>query len=310
MNAVRQCAGSTNTSHTPNASRMMRDRPEGVEVDRDQRVEAALAGTPRRGRCAGGSEWRSSFIVRTRAGVASMASCVAASTVRRSRTTRSCSMRAITGGSSERSQRSVASGESPSLAIDSSTVGSCRPGALPPPTADDPLDHRDAPAVAGQRFGERLRARFDVVRRHVQHPLHRDGRRARGRRRIPASVASSIANVILSARSARISGCVRSRSTSALRPAMMPHCGPPSSLSPLKQTRSTPAAIDACTDGSSGEIVGQAAAADVFDDRHASSRAPAATRSLSDGRSVKPSMRKFDGCTRRNIAVAGDTDAV
>ena len=40
----------------------------------------------------------------------------------------------------------------------------------------------------------------------------------------------------LSARSARWSGCRRSRSTSSARPTTIPACGPPSSLSPEKQT--------------------------------------------------------------------------
>ena len=89
---------------------------------------------------------------------------------------------------------------------------------------------------------------------------------------------------------------------------MMPHCGPPSSLSPLKHTRSTPAAIDACTDGSPArssdrQPLPMSSTIGTFAWR------ARPTRSASAGRSVKPSMRKFDGCTRRNIAVAADTDA-
>ena len=53
---------------------------------------------------------------------------------------------------------------------------------------------------------------------------------------------SSAASVSLSARSARWSGWRRSRSTSSARPTTIPACGPPSSLSPEKQTRSAPAA--------------------------------------------------------------------
>jgi len=37
---------------------------------------------------------------------------------------------------------------------------------------------------------------------------------------------------------------------------------------------------------------------------------PASTRAASDGRSVKPSILKLEGCTRRNIAVAFETVAV
>ncbi len=51
---------------------------------------------------------------------------------------------------------------------------------------------------------------------------------------------------------------------------MMPHCGPPSSLSPLNSTRSAPACKLSLTTGSSGrpkrEQVVEAAAADVVDD--------------------------------------------
>ena len=53
---------------------------------------------------------------------------------------------------------------------------------------------------------------------------------------------SSAASVSLSERRARWSGCRRSRSTRSARPATIPACGPPSSLSPEKQTRSAPAA--------------------------------------------------------------------
>ena len=86
----------------------------------------------------------------------------------------------------------------------------------------------------------------------------------------------------------------------------MPACGPPSSLSPLNATRSAPAARLARTDGSSRERgrrrdVVERRASRCRDPRTAGPEAavPSATRSPSDGRSVKPSMRKFDGCTRR-----------
>ena len=85
---------------------------------------------------------------------------------------------------------------------------------------------------------------------------------------------------------------------------MIPACGPPSSLSPLKQTRSTPAAIDACTVGSPArsstrQPLPMSSTTGTFIDR------AAAIKSSSDGRSVNPSIRKLDGCTRRNMAVAG-----
>ena len=54
----------------------------------------------------------------------------------------------------------------------------------------------------------------------------------------------------LSERRARWSGWRRRRSTRSARPATMPACGPPSSLSPEKQTRSAPAASAAAGVGS------------------------------------------------------------
>ena len=124
-----------------------------------------------------------------------------------------------------------------------------------------------------------------------------------------SSVASSAANVSLSTRRARISGWVRRRSTSAVWPAMMPAWGPPSSLSPLKHTTPTPAAMEACTDGSPGRSPVSAPLPRSSATGTPTAR-PAATRSASDGRSVNPSTRKLDRCTRRISAVRGETAAV
>ena len=57
----------------------------------------------------------------------------------------------------------------------------------------------------------------------------------------------------MSTRRARASGLARSRSTNSARPTMIPHCGPPSSLSPLNSTRSAPARTLSPTIGSSGK---------------------------------------------------------
>ena len=68
-------------------------------------------------------------------------------------------------------------------------------------------------------------------------------------------------------RSARCSGWRRSRSTRSARPTTIPACGPPSSLSPLKQTRSAPAASDVAR----GRLVGdldERARAEVVEERH------------------------------------------
>ena len=86
------------------------------------------------------------------------------------------------------------------------------------------------------------------------------------RRGTSSSVPSSAASVSLSARSARWSGCRRSRSTSSARPATIPACGPPSSLSPEKQTRSAPAARLRAAVGSSPSS-SERAGAEVVDER-------------------------------------------
>ena len=56
--------------------------------------------------------------------------------------------------------------------------------------------------------------------------------------------------MVLSIRRARIKGFLRNSPSSSALPAITPACGPPSSLSPLKQTRSTPCSSEAFTLGS------------------------------------------------------------
>ena len=58
--------------------------------------------------------------------------------------------------------------------------------------------------------------------------------------RIRSSVTSSAARVILSTRRARMSGSDSIRPITSAVPTMIPHCGPPRSLSPEKSTRSAP----------------------------------------------------------------------
>ena len=65
-----------------------------------------------------------------------------------------------------------------------------------------------------------------------------------------ASVASSAAIVNLSIRSARFHGFFFRRETIARVPTTMPACGPPSSLSPENDTRSTPEPTTSGTVGS------------------------------------------------------------
>ena len=98
-----------------------------------------------------------------------------------------------------------------------------------------------SPRAASARR-ERVGARADLVGRHraasaAPAPSSRRGRRRAARASPRAPRRSSCP------RAARASADgVRIRSSSAARPTMMPACGPPSSLSPLKQTTSTPAA--------------------------------------------------------------------
>ena len=74
-------------------------------------------------------------------------------------------------------------------------------------------------------------------------------------------------------RIARFIGLRLIASTSARRPTMKPACGPPSSLSPEKVTRSAPSATASATVGSRGRPKGgevdEGAGAEVVDERHA-----------------------------------------
>ena len=158
--------------------------------------------------------------------------------------------------------------------------------------------------VAADERGEPLGARAHASRRPraaCAAPGSRGARAGRGRAR---SVPSSAASVSLSARSARCSGWRRSRSTRSARPTTMPACGPPSSLSPEKQTRSAPAARLAARTArpASGD---ERARAEVVDERQRRAAARRRRAPSSARRSVKPTTRKFDWCTRRSSAVSG-----
>ena len=88
----------------------------------------------------------------------------------------------------------------------------------------------------------------------------------------------------------------------------MPACGPPSSLSPLKHTRSAPAPS---TPARSARRRGRRSAPEPRSSSSGSSaRARDRASSCSVGRSAKPTTRKFDWCTRSSSAVsAGDRAA-
>ena len=173
---------------------------------------------------------------------------------------------------------------------------------------------------AARRAAARRRRRARPSPRPRRRSLPRAARRARapcrvccasvrrtgirsGASRWRSSVPSSAASESLSIRSARCSGCRRSRSTRSARPSTIPACGPPSSLSPEKQTRSAPAASDS-------RAVGSASTGAIAPEPRSSTsgrpwrRATAATSS-SRGRSSKPTTRKFDWWTRSRTAVSG-----
>ena len=124
-------------------------------------------------------------------------------------------------------------------------------------------------------------------------------------RRYAPSVASSAAMVSLSTRSARNSGCRRTRAIKSFSPAMMPACGPPSSLSPLKVTMPTPASMLWRTVGS--VIPCSAKSTKQPEPKSSTSgmltRRLSATSSSREGLSVKPVTLKFEGCTRNSNRV-------
>ena len=100
------------------------------------------------------------------------------------------------------------------------------------------------------------------------------GARPAGRDRDRAcSVASSAASRTLSRRSARFIGFLLIRAISSLRPTMKPACGPPSSLSPEKVTRSAPSATASATVGSCARSeareIDERAGAEIVHQRHA-----------------------------------------
>ncbi|MNF69469.1 hypothetical protein D3C84_513540 [compost metagenome] len=71
--------------------------------------------------------------------------------------------------------------------------------------------------------------------------------------RYKPNTASRAARVILSTRSARLSGFFLILAINSLRPTINPACGPPSSLSPLKVTMSAPSSRASRTVGSAGK---------------------------------------------------------
>ena len=108
------------------------------------------------------------------------------------------------------------------------------------------------------------------------------------------STAANAARVSLSQRMARLSGLRRMRSMRSARPTSIPACGPPSSLSPLKVTRSAPCAIAWAGVGSAGRP-NRVRSVSVPLPRSITKGTPcacaSAASSRSSGSAVKPSTR-------------------
>ena len=85
---------------------------------------------------------------------------------------------------------------------------------------------------------------------------------------------------------------------------MIPACGPPSSLSPEKQTRSAPASMLARAVGSSSRSGRSSSAPEPRSSISATSPPASSASSPSPGWAVNPTIRKLDWCTRRIARVS------
>ena len=141
---------------------------------------------------------------------------------------------------------------------------------------------------------ERLRPRAHGLRRLGDHPQHRHLRAAppAGRDTARASPPARPATACRCAARGPADGGGRARPRRRV-PTMMPACGPPSSLSPEKQTSVAPAS----TLRPGGRLVGQVgqvdqrARAEVVDHRRRRARAPMAASSASERRAGEPDHR-------------------
>ena len=187
--------------------------------------------------------------------------------------------------------------------------GSSRSGSAPPPTSPSPRATCAAsPGIAASSAcREVLGARHQLALADSQHGQRRNvvrgalglgQQRQRGlERRERQLVEPQRARQRVRPHATRsCAACPRS-----VRPASRP-----SSLSPENVTTSTPAArlsatVGSCASPRRGEIH-ERAAAEVFDQRHASCASPAPRGRRASGRVVKPSIRKLLRCTRSTAA--------
>ncbi len=196
----------------------------------------------------------STTLIALRETAAATSSTSASVSVRQSRSVRPSRTSAMTGGSPSRS------GSASYSSTAHAALGSSASGSAPPPTRAT-VSSTSPPTSSARRSA---RARTTSIGSWSMRSTGTSSRVAGSS--ASASVPSSAASVSLSARSARCSGCRRSRSTRSARPTTMPACGPPSSLSPEKQTRSAPARRLSAGVGSS-PIRRERARAEVVDER-------------------------------------------
>ena len=86
-------------------------------------------------------------------------------------------------------------------------------------------------------------------------------------------------------------------------PTSSPACGPPSSLSPEKQTTAAPARTDRRTGGSSASTAMSSASTPEPTSSITGTPSPHSASISTD--STNPTVRKFDGWARRIAAVSG-----
>ena len=263
-----------------------RDEPGECRI---HQVRRRLRGAGPRGgvaRCQRGRRPLARWAARTASATTSSSSL---GTVRRSSRHRRCSVRPTTGGRPDRSGAASAAGTL------SAALGRVTPGAAPPPTAASESTALASMPSSRRRDGERLRPR----------PQGLDGRLERGpdrgQRTGEGGLQGRQGELVDPQRpGGRASGAAVRRV--GAWPSSSPHCGPPSSLSPLAVTRAAPCRSAVAASGSSGSSGCGASSPDPMSTTTGGPRPASAATSTS---AVNPEMTKFDGWTLRMKAVFG-----
>ena len=211
----------------------------------------------------------------------------------------------MTGGVVLRNREANSWSEHPSGTISIVTDGMTERGKVPPPTLPLPrptLICKGSPRNRAKIFAARARnSSFEVCNKAST------GMSETLPQRCASVVTWSAARHSLSQRSARKSGSRLSEVMKRCLPAMMPACGPPKSLSPLKQTKSAPsfrasAGIGSCSSGAKEAVDASAPLPKSTTNGIRRLRASCAI-SCVRGDSTKPSIKKLLRCTLRIIAV-------